>query len=93
MVCFRLCLEPISAIYRQRFVLKYTGTVVTTTTKNAYKTAIEERLSAVESVLRRLCRDNMGQAAPVVTMNKTVMFSVSGLTVSITVVTSIRVRL
>ena len=93
MACFRFCLEPIIATYRQKFVLKYTGTVVTKDKTDAYKTEIEKRLSAVESDLQAICISNIGAKAPLVTMNKTVTFSVSGLTVSITVVTSIRVRL
>ncbi|KAK2173065.1 hypothetical protein NP493_905g00052 [Ridgeia piscesae] len=78
------CTKPIIATYRQRFILKYSGTVVTKDKTNAYKTAIEEQLSAVESDLQDVCINNMKLKAPVVIMNKTVTLNVFGSTSEVT---------
>ena len=85
--CFVLfCLEPIIPTYKQQFVLQYTGTVITTITKAAYKAEIEDQISSVQSDLQTQCKNSMEINAPVVVLSPTVTFVIVGSKVCIIVV-------
>ena len=85
--CFALfCLEPIIPTYKQQFVLQYTGTVITTSMKAAYKAEIENQLSSVQSDLQAQCTTSMGINAPVIVLSPTVTFVIVGGEVCIIVV-------
>ena len=78
------------ATYKQKFVLQYTGTVITTSTEAAYKAEIENQLSSVQSDLQAQCSNNMVVIkVPVVVLSPTVTFVTVGGKVCITVVASL----
>ena len=81
---FVLCwTEHNAAVYRQEFLLQYSGTVVTTSNRDLYKAELEAQLPAVQSALQAQCDNSLVSETPDVLLDNTVTFLVIGETVCV----------
>ena len=70
-------------MYRQEFLLQYTGTIVTTSNRALYKAELEAQLPDVQSALQAQCDSNLLTAPPDVLLDNTVTFHATGGTVCV----------